>query len=548
MHEIDKKKLAQEIVAYRFPEGGGEYIKSQIARHQLIFEKDHPENTQDLLEFNEEIFTNDNFDAVIGKNDNGEPIYMARYSNSNIITKEEIEEMYKIKEPVELFILHHTDLDGSTAAAIAGRAFKDLPGHFDKEVVYFHYNYSTSTKNNFFKRLAHFNNKSVKTIVIIVDLGLSETDLNSIFSMTDRVIFIDHHRNSFESFMKCNVPDDTKVTCLIDTRYSAAYLSYILFSDLIKELTGLEIRENFPAMVSVMDNAQTKIIQSKYISVKITKENINSLKGVEYTTGGFQKSTSILNNPVKFLGQYIFIKNPSIDEKDEFPILGLCGMDINNYFIEADDLYPFVYGFYDKMLTNPSAIFDVIKIGSQLKELDIERMSLLGYADSAYSSSFMGQTIYGISAHSFSVFSGLDKARIAQVLVKYETNTMLSACVKSYNSVLRNVPLAEIIEEFFPYTTKIQKKFGHKNIAVAVSSLKRVDHMFDALINKTLSEEISSKYPEVYEIFDKLHFSTPKDGYRSNDNFKKFFLIISTIVFLIYQKKIQSQFKSIKQH
>ena len=538
---IETAKLRSEIVAYRFPEGGGEYIKNQIHRHQHMFPKDTVETTKDYyLEENEQVFSHDNFQAILGKDDSGSSIYLAKYSHNSILSNEELIEICDSEVPTSVTIIYHSDLDGHASAALVSRIFKQFDSEDHKNLIFFRYSYSNSSLEPLIKRVEFGNTTiSMKHVAIIVDLNLNPEDLTKLLQIFNRVIFIDHHKVSIDNFMSLDMPMSSKVTCLVDTRYSAVYLCYLLFADIIKERLGLKYGEEFPAMISAMDNAQAKTSASRYVSVKVTQANIGTLKNSKYIVRKGQKTEYTLSDSPKMIGKYIMIRNPMTSDKDIYPNLAKCGSYLNHYFLESGDFVPYMTELWDDMFTNHQSLTKSILIGQELRELDFQKITALGLKDSVYTAAYMNKCIRGLMAKNFEQFLTINGIKHTQVLIRYESNTLLGAWVRSYEEVLRTIRIGDILEDFFQ--TKKSKQYGHINIGCVHVSIRKARHIYDDLKSRSLPIAVTRKYHNIYNIFDHMEIHAPKPSPRATPPIKILFTLISTVIFTVWQMSIQEQ-------
>lgn len=153
-----------------------------------------------------------------------------------------------------VYVLHHIDMDGIVSASIVYNAINPVAS----KCYSYNYNMSDEYRMEFSKRFDGY-----KKLMIVTDLSLNTNDIDFILSHFDKVVWLDHHGtsiNTIESILRLRPQYENKLFYAIDTRFSASYLNYTIFKDLI---VG-NLNAVFPALVSVYDTKQNKVYPHAY--------------------------------------------------------------------------------------------------------------------------------------------------------------------------------------------------------------------------------------------------------------------------------------------
>lgn len=535
-------KLLAELIAYRFPDGGGEYIKTQYERHKYIFENIKSASIkQQYLYDNETVSTHGFFDLLIGYDDMGKPRYVTSFERGDVLTKNQISNLYNPTHKDAVTVIHHNDLDGITSAAIVAKMLKPLCDMAEnKSVSFFKYNYNPSVLSTAFKGLNTLKFDKYFKIAIVVDLSLRSEELSTILMTFDKVIWIDHHQVAMEDLINNKIPVDKSLSCVIDTRYSASYITYTLFRDLIKTRAKMNIDELFPALVSMMDNSQSVLTKQKYISVKVTKENAETLKGQQYVVRRDQKQKFILSNPNKLMGKDIFIENKIVASKEAFPEGSKLGFYINYYFKEIGEISPYYSEFFDRVFTNRNAIENVLNMGKQICDIDRQKLEILTENDIVYSALHLGKSIKGLSygdwSHFFTVKSNANKTFL---LMKYKNFNSIVVYFKTNDPILRDVGINQLLADWFENDSF---KLGHNGTGMALFTIGQMENYLRKIKTNKLDTILTDKCPRISEIYSKTLFKIESKNpfnLKYDVNFAHAFKLVSAIILSAWQNHIQ---------
>ena len=221
-------------------------------------------------------------------------VYCNKVGNE-IFKKNMTEEPY-IFTPV--IILHHSDLDGYASAAIINTLFEEF-GYMNIHFVKYSY-----TGIVFPKSVLHKINLSwpegQSPIVIAVDLSLKKPELDQIFNLTNRFVWLDHHPTSitiakafFDRLDSEEKESDINAFVLIDTKISSA-LSCLILRDYIFQKLEMEwtrpfwnkdnpnYRYNYfiPMIISAYDT-WNKEYEDLYIAGKYFNQYFFTLQNME---------------------------------------------------------------------------------------------------------------------------------------------------------------------------------------------------------------------------------------------------------------------------
>ena len=188
--------------------------------------------------------------------------------------------------------LHHNDLDGVSSASVMYTLLKDGFSQYDLEpsfmkllnsitVESIKWNYSAQElNNNIIPRIkesitrvhsvidtAISGSVEVKTLVIMTDLSFDSFDtLESIVSLFDDSIWIDHHNTSLSTLEEYNkLGTYTKGFFYVNTKECATLHAYAIMCVLYSEIKGIDLKDvkipglEYSALVSLYDLKQDKI-------------------------------------------------------------------------------------------------------------------------------------------------------------------------------------------------------------------------------------------------------------------------------------------------
>lgn len=536
------EEILKEIAEYRFPDQGGEYVSSQIERHQYIvdnvrFHKNSQEMKQYLLD-NEEISMNGNNPVITGTK-LGSPSYYYTFANSPFLSDRDKDWIADPTKDTFIGIIYHADFDGSVSGAICGKLFSKFMSisNPNKILLYTSYNYTNKTINALAAKAKQ--RKDAHRICFVVDIRLSEDDLILLLKVFERIVWIDHHQMSIETAAKVDLTKFNlrDVTICLDTRYSATYLCYALLKDLVKAQYGMEIDEAFPAFVSMVDT-QTFFnpCNPKWLNIKVTKDILNTFQGRDYIVRPDQKSYYKLKpSDTNLIGKTIYMRNYDYCHYGQFQNGYQAGLKLNRYFIDMGCMEPYS-PFYDNVFTDRNTISQMIDIGDKLLVVAREKAAIQYENETMYQCSYMGWSIKGITGMDSGKFTAEKTAIPVKLTMKINAANIVLVNVKTTDNHLKRANIGELMKNVFDVTAG-----GHPGIGVAKILITSIEKFEGWLQTNTLPESIKKEFPDLAKIYKnaKWTISTGKDFPRFNEIYLSTFKVVSSVVLAAWQKSTQ---------
>lgn len=536
---LSNPELRKEMTSYKFPEYGTEFISSQINRYYKMFKSD---NKKDLLASNESLITISNYDAIECENK-----FLYMFNSSYILNS--MKPLLENTNEVTTVIFHHKDLDGNLSAGIISRIFlrysKDI--NFNNELMFTPYNYVPHYLHSSCNQMNKQSMQNRYKICIITDISLTDTELKMLIDTFDNIIWIDHHSNSIDVAKSVAIPKGKKVQYVLDTRYSASYLAYILFKDQIKTMCKLKVKDTMPTIVSMFDTKTIYRQDLSYVPIKINPELKKKLlkKGVNtYKINMFTDSierlnrlsdTSILN------GKTIYIPNINKDH-DEFKNGYECGSCLNSYYLSMNNMEPF-RDIYNKVLTDDNVLSKMINIGQKIKEINLYRSKIIGENEIYYCATHKGKNIVGIGCEDISRFAAkLNFIKATKVLIHYKSYNKVVVSIKTEDMYLRKINLGKYISNIFGVGG------GHNGVATFTSSVNLFINLIKAIEQRSLPKKSnisSTLFTSICKTYDKIYFTTQGNSSRYEERIMNIFKFVSAVVFSVWDESIQNTIEEI---
>ena len=302
-------KFSTEVVEYLFPNKGKEYIRSQLERYVKAYKEDSSHLNKD----NEQVITSKldrrmKFIVKLNQYQKYEALY--RLDSVDGLDSFDIKAIKNPVKPVLVTIFHHIDLDGNCSGAVTSKVFeRDFDGNSKKKLNYVSYNYAGKKIATACDSMNGWSTKNAHKIAIIVDLNLKEDEINRILHAYHTVLWIDHHDRSIRTALNVSVSSSKRFYCLIDTRYSAAYLCYMLFQRIAKSSKGIDLNCTCPAIVSMFDTRMLLENVADYASITLTEELFQCSQGKKYKIHPGANPLTLTINDKHLIGRKIFLKN-----------------------------------------------------------------------------------------------------------------------------------------------------------------------------------------------------------------------------------------------
>ena len=350
-------ELKKEMMMYKFPSMGTEFIKSQIERYKQIFLLDKVNNK--TLKSNEEFVFVGKKDAILTK----DAIYMI-YNLLDHIVK-----LAKIK-PVFVDIVYHKDLDGELSASLFYTLLNTLAkSGYNITIECSPYAYKPNAINNMCRWVDLYKNDK-ETVFIGLDIILTKFEIEKVISTFNHTLIVDHHPSSKEMMTTVEVKNEYDLQCIIDLRYSAAFLSYTITRDYIEKYCKIKLNDTLPTLVSIYDTRAIQNVDMEYIPVKLTeilrRKFIYEKKEVKFSLEDSSRIITKLNSRY-FINSIVYIKNEIADMVDNYPISYEYGVCINLYYNFMGGLNAYT-DIFQKIMCSDELLNHAIETGSKLND------------------------------------------------------------------------------------------------------------------------------------------------------------------------------------
>lgn len=461
--------LRKEVIEYTFPQNEAESINTQIKRYVKA------NINKEVLNSNEQIITpqksNISFICHYDKNKNIDALYHLDYE-----TGLSLYDIQYIQDPVKqmfVVIFHHNDLDGFAAGAIANRLLDGCEGNKNKRIDFISYNY---VGDNISRACDHVYQQTYfhyYKFAIVVDLNLKDKDFSQIISVFDKVLVIDHHDRSIKTIMNLTIKKRNCLFAAIDTRYSAAYLCYILFKPVVQELTGKVLQPYCPTFISMLD----------------THFNIAGKRPKSY----------------------------------------FYGMDINQYLNDMSGLEPYA-NMWKQLLTDNDKLFETIELGDRLREIAKEKIKLTFDAELKYVASYQGKVIRAMVSPSSNKFIAAPaNAQDVKIIMRYMNYNNIIVAAYSDNIYVKKANLGIILSEALNDSTG----GGHPGAAGATANIRKIKQIIEYLKTGKQPNINNKPYPNIIKIFNEITFKTDpnKNHPRFDSTVFEVFKFISAVIY-----------------
>lgn len=516
--EIDFAELEKEVMEYQFPDSGAEYIRAQFERYTKALL--NPKR-KDLLMENEEIISNvSQLDFVAKcKSDNIEQVQVLYRIKSNEIYDDIDKDMMENpKKNIIISLFYHSDLDGVSSAALASRSIKFPAECKNKELHYIPYNYRGDNVNNQCTKMYMDEYANYYKMAIIVDLNLSKQDFNTIIRSHDRIIWIDHHDRSIQVVKEQRFSKRKKFSCLIDTRYSAAHLSYLVFQTLIEKNLNMKIMKTYPTIVSIFDTKAYIRTSLKWVPVYYTKDKLAlyNQKQFKYNLEG---PTYYVNETLE--PQIIYVKSTAEGTDVRFFNAYNYGLACNQYFTDMQCIEPWS-PIFNTLLTDNNSIKEMVSTGYKLREIMKLKVKVMYTEETKYTAKLFNLVIKAIASNNSTRFLA-EKAHdtFTRIHMRYRDQDHLYISVYTEDPYLKEITLPAILTKYFHMTG------GHPGAASVNIDLTAIHQNFQNCL---------SKNQKLKSLYEQIEWNVESDGsvLRYDDNMFQAFKIISA--YLLYEQ------------
>ena len=534
-------KFSTEVVEYLFPNKGREYIRSQLERYVKAYKEG-----SSYLNDNEQIVTSRldgrmKFIVKLNQYQKYEALY--RLDSVDGLDSFDMNVIKDPTKPVIVTIFHHVDLDGNCSGAVASKVFeRDFDGNSKKKLNYVSYNYAGKRIANACDSLNGWNNRSTHKIAIIVDLNLKEDEISKILHAYNTILWIDHHDRSIKTALNVSVSSSKKFYCLIDTRYSAAYLCYLLFQQIAKSSSGLSLNCTCPAIVSMFDTRMLLENVADYASIVLTEELFYCSQGKKYKLHPGSNPLILTINDRHLIGRKIFLKNNS-KSKTKMPVGYDYGISLNQYFNDMTGFEPYS-PIWDKILVDEEVLEKMIQTGKNLRQITYEKMNLLSAEEVKYNARYNGMNIVGIiGANSAKFLAEPRLPQSARMVLRYNGDDGVSVSIYTDDVYLKQANLGTICGDIFKNNNN---GGGHPGAAAMGLNIHFVNSTLTS-IKRNEKTSLSSAIPNLNTIYNNTKWSVDpgKTHPRYDQILMNVFKIISIVVFSKWDDAIQKSFKKV---
>lgn len=516
--------VKEELLEYQFPEHGSELITEQYARYNNILNQTH--HFQNALLPNENVFQSKfsgfNYLLRIDEDCNDQVFY--KISKEGVFSTKDKQRFLQSDQNILISIFHHNDLDGITAAAIVNKGIHLLEDN-NKILNFVEYNYSNGTLisqcNNSY--LAEYAKKY--KIAIIVDLQLTSANMQQIGKSYDKIIYIDHHERSIEVLKNLKISPKVELECLIDTRYSATYLTYLLFQKNIEEIHHKKPNKLLPIIVSIYDTKAFIKDAPNWVPIQLTSEIIKNNIGREYRTTVAGKIFHI----EKDMQPGIVYMRPTLNGSDtRFRIIYYYGLCCQQYFSDMGCIEPWST-LYDAVLFETKKVQEFIDIGATLREIMRVKAEYTYQHETRYIASIYNMRTKGMMTNSHARF-GADpnSEKYVRLKMKYKNQNTIKVSIFTEDPYVKQIGIPNIVKKYF------YEIGGHRGAATVTIELDNSMAEFQTRLNK---------YPKFKSFFEKIKWvveSENKQDIRYDKKAFETFKILSTYILYEQYTNIQS--------
>ena len=375
-------------------------------------------------------------------------------------------------------MIYHIDLDGITSASMVYNCIKN---NYKPDMIPF--NYDISQYSETLKQDLH---GYAKKMAILTDVSPTVDDMEFLLNHFDKIIWLDHHSTSLTTIdrLKDNDKAKKKLYYAIDTRFSAAYLNFMIFNQILMDkLKTKELDPIFPALVSIYDTKQDKVYPSAY----------------KYGL---------------YLNQYftdVAVLEPSSSLWEEYLIKLYYGTDKHKYLDQ------------------------VLEVGKSLLNLYYAKMEILYKNEYKYIFKYRNYTIKCINGIGNSLRFCNDTEADIYMIARMKSNGKFTLSAYSDDEKVKKVGLGNILKKWF-------NGGGHPGAAGFVRYADMILDDFECLIkfddfntpveDEGLEEDISKELKKQFPSVEKgVYPYQPGAINRVEPIFMKIFYVVSAIIF-----------------
>ena len=520
-------QLVQELMEYQFPAEEGEYIAMQYDRFNRVM---HSPGRKNLIE-GETYIQSPSYPFILKQMEDVDQV-LYRISEKGIFNKYDLEKLEDKTKSVVISYFYHSDLDGISSAAIAYNALDAKIKNSEKKTVTFtSYNYKNDFISNQCAKMHLTPYAKSWKIAIILDLNLERQDFSTIVNSYDHIIWIDHHERSIYHSKTHKFPKGKMFSCLIDTRYSATYLAYLVFGNKIEEIYNKKVSFIFPSLVSIFDTKAYNRLSSKWVPILLNEGTWETYKDQ------FIK-LRLEDKPVKLtigVNQPIIYVRSSQDNTDvRFATSYNYGLCLNQYFLDMGCIDPWI-SFFSKLLFDQDCIQEMINVGKRLREIMKIKAKLTYAAETKFLATYHNLQVRGIISPTPTRFLA-EKMNdtFTRMTIKYKDSEHVSVSIYTEDPYLRKITLPGIFKKYF----KNCPGGGHPGAASILLNYIKLLSSFQEELHK--NEDLN-------KIYTQIKFSSELNNTDLRNDSKLYCVFYVVATYLIYEQFTKIQELSIKE-
>lgn len=515
--------VKEELMEYQFPECGTELITEQYNRYNNTLNQSS--YYQNALSENESMMSSlSGFKYIFKVDENCNDQVLYKISKEGVFSAKDKQRFLQDVQNILITVFHHNDFDGITSAALVNQAIK-MKQDSNKILKFVSYNYSPNTLINQCNR-TYFSEYAKKyKIAIVVDLQLNIGDLQQIIRSYDKLIYIDHHERSIDIVKTLKFARRIEFECLIDTRYSASYLTYLLLQKDIEEIHKKKPNKLLPILVSIYDTKAFIKDDPRWVPIQLTKEIIKNNIGKEYrvTVGG--KIFYITKN----MKPSIVYMKPTLKGSDtRFRTIYYYGLCCQQYFSDMGCIEPWST-IYDLILFDTKKVQEVIDIGAVLREFMRTKAEFTYAHETRYVGSIYNMKTKGMTTmSSFRFGADPNSEKYIRLRMRYKNQDTIKVSIFTENPYIKQIGIPNIIKKYF------YEIGGHRGAASVT---------MDMIDSRTEFEKRLNDNPKFKEFFNKIAWtveSESKQSIRYDEKIAEAFKILSTYILYEQYTNIQS--------
>ena len=514
--------VKEELMDYQFPEHGSELITEQYIRYNNILNN----HLQSSLIQNENILSSksNGFNYILKVDEDCNDQVFYRISEDGVFSIKDKQRFIQDEQNILITIFHHNDFDGVTAAAIVNKAIK-LQQNSNKILKFVSYNYSISALSDHCNKsyLAEYAKKY--KIAVVVDLQLTSANLQQIIKSYDKLIYIDHHERSIEIVKNLKFPKRIDFECLIDTRYSASYLAYLLLQKDIEEIHKKKPNKLLPIMVSIYDTKAFIKETPRWVPIQLTKEVIKENIGKEYRVTVAGKIFHITED----MKPGIVYMRPTLTGADtRFRNIYYYGLCCQQYFSDMGCVEPWST-IYDSVLFDTKKVQEFIDIGATLREIMRAKAEFTYNHETRYIGSIYNMKTKGMmTSSSFRFGADPNSEKYIRLKMRYKNQNTIKISVFTEDPYVKQLGIPNIIKKHF------YEIGGHRGAATVTMDLTASKKEFQKRL------ETDSKFKTFFENIKWNIESESRQDIRYDEKAAEAFKILSAYILYEQYTNIQS--------